>query len=219
MSARGPGRRCPHHVEVVHRQALDELAELHQEVGGPADVDDGGDDVLVVVPLVVVFVVGVQHLIDDVGVLPGHGLAHLGAGVLGADQAADLNEPVEGDAVPLPHVGGLPLDLLQLLLGVIDQGGQLVPLRLGDGGGKQIVQLFPHDPGRGVEDVQKGLVFPVDVGDKVLRALGQVQDGLQVDDFRTGGLDRGVLTGQHFQIVQVFRAAGLGGLHAGTSFD
>ena len=61
MSAGGPGRRCPHHVEVVHRQALDELAELHQEVGGPADVDDGGDDVLVVVPLVVVLVVGVQH--------------------------------------------------------------------------------------------------------------------------------------------------------------
>ena len=38
--------------------------------------------------------------------------------------------------------------------------------------------------------MQKRLVFPVDVGDKVLRALGQVQDGLQVDDLRTGGLDR-----------------------------
>ena len=140
-------------MEVVHRQALDELAELHQEVGGPADVDDGGDDVLVVVPLVVVFVVGVQHLIDDVGVLPGHGLAHLGAGVLGADQAADLNEPVEGDAVPLPHVGGLPLDLLQLLLGVVDEGGQGVPLGPGQAGAEQVVQLFPHHAGGGVEDM------------------------------------------------------------------
>ena len=101
MSARAPVEDVPHHVEVVHRQALDELAELHQEVGGPADVDDGGDDVLVVVPLVVVFVVGVQHLIDDVGVLPGHGLAHLGAGVLGGYLLAALHQPVDGNFLPI----------------------------------------------------------------------------------------------------------------------
>ena len=64
----------------------------------------------------------------------------------------------------------------------------------------------------------KGLVLPVDVGDEVLGALGQVQNGLEVDDLRAGSLDGGILAGQHFQVVQVFRAAGLGGLHAGTSF-
>ena len=65
-------------------------------------------------------------------------------------------QPVEGDAVPLT-AGRPPPRLIacQLLLGVIDQGGQLIPLGLGEGGGKQFVQLFPHDTGGGVEDDAK----------------------------------------------------------------
>ena len=213
-----PVEDVPHHVEVIHRQALDELAQLHQKVGGPADVNDGGDDVLVVVPLVVVLVVGVEHLVQDVGILLRHGLAHLGTGVLGAGQPAQLNQPVEGDAVPLPHVGGVPPDLLQLLAGVVDQRGQLIPLRLGHGGGKEVVQLLPHHAGGGVEDVKEGLVLTVKVGDKVLRALGQVQNGLEVDNLAAGRLYRGVLLGQELQIAQFFLRKRLFPLHSIASF-
>ena len=58
----------------------------------------------------------------------------------------------------------------------------------------------------------KGLVLPVDIRDEVLGALGEDENGLEVDDFRAGGLDRGVLLGQHAQIVQVilFAAVGIG---------
>ena len=145
---------------------------------------------------------GVEHLVNDVGVLRRHGLADLGAGVLGAHQAADLNEPVEGDAVPLPHVLRLPLHLLQLLPWVVNEGGQLVPLVFGQGCGKQVVHLLPHHAGGRVEQVEKGLILPVDVRDKVLGPLGQVQDGLEIDDLTAGGLDCGILAGEHLEIAQ-----------------
>lgn len=53
----------------------------------------------------------------------------------------------------------------------------------------------------------------------MLRALGQIQDGLEVDDLRAGSLHRGILPGQHFQVVQMLRAAvGLSG-HSGPSLE
>ena len=220
-SAPGPVEDVPHQMEVVHRQPLDELAQLDEEVGGPVQVDDGVDDVLVVVPLVrlVLLVVGVDQLVDDVGVLRGHGLADLGAGVLGADQAAQVDEPVEGDAVPLPHIVALPLDLLQLLLGVVDEGGQLIPVGPGDGRPQQVVDLLPHHAGGGVEYVLKGLELAVDVGDEVLGGLGQVLDGPEVDDLGAGLLDGGVLLGQQLQVLQLLGGKFGGALHDGHSLE
>ena len=83
---------------------------------------------------------------------------------------------------------------------------------------EQVVDLLPDDAGTGVEDVDKGLILPVDVGDKVLGALGQVQNGLKVDDLAAGGLDRGVLLGQQFQITQLFLRKSLFPLHSIASF-
>ena len=205
---------------MVHRQALDELAQLDEEVGSPVQIDDGVDDVLVIVPLVrlIFLVVGVDQLVDDIGVLRGHGLAHLGAGVLGADQAAQVDEPVEGDTVPLPHILRLPLDLLQLLLGVVNEGGQLVPVGAGDSGAQQLVDLHPHHAGGGVEDVLESLVLSVDIGQEVLGALGQVLDGPQVDDLGAGGLDVGIVPGQQLQVLQPLGGKGHGGLHGASSF-
>ena len=54
----------------------------------PVDVDDGGDDIFIVFPLVVVLIIGVDELVNDVGILLGHGLADLGAGVLGGGHPA-----------------------------------------------------------------------------------------------------------------------------------
>ena len=202
-----------HQMQVIHRQTLDQLAQLDQEVGGAADIDDGGDDVLVIIALVCILVVGVDQLVDDVGIFRRHGFAHLGARVLGADQTAHFNEPVEGDAVPLPHILGDALNLLQLLLRIVDQRGQLVALAAGHGGAEQILHLFAHHAGGGDENMLECLVLAVHVGDKVLRALGQVQNGLQVDDLGAGGLHVGELLGQHLQIMQMFRTIGDGVRH------
>ena len=117
---------------------------------------------------------------------------------------------MEGDAVPLlqlllaPGLGG---DHAELFLGVVDEGGQLVPLRLGYAGGEEGVHLLPDHAGGRIEDVKKGLVLAVDVGDEVFGALGQVQNGLEVDDLAAGRLYGGVLAGEHFQIAQVWGRA------------
>ena len=203
---------------MIDRQAFDQFAQLDEKAGGPVDVNNRGDDILIVVPFVTVLVVGVEHLVDDVGVLGRHGLAYLGAGILGTDQTADLDQPVEGDAVPLPHILGLCFDRLQLFSGVVDQGGQLIPLGLGDGGGKQIVHLFPHHAGGGIQNVKEGFIFPVHVGNKMLGALWKIADGLQIDDLGAGRLYIGVLPGQHLEIMEVFRAVRLCRLHRIPTF-
>ena len=142
-----------YNVHVVHGHALDDGGDRFDKAVGLLQVDDGGDDVFKVVPLVGLGVVGVDEFVNDVGVILGQGFAHLGAGILGGDKAADLNEPVQGDPVPLIHVLHLAVELFQLLLRIVDEGGQLVPLSLGDGGGKQVVYLLPDDAGTGVENM------------------------------------------------------------------
>ena len=52
--------------------------------------------------------------------------------------------------------------------------------------------------------MQKGLMLAVDVGHEVLRGLGQVQNGLQPDNFGAGGLHGRILPGQKPKIVQFF---------------
>ena len=145
-----PVEQVPHHVELVHHHALDDPAHRLDEVLGPVDVDDGVDDVLVVVLFIVNLVVGVEQLVNDVGVFRRQGLADLGTGVLGGGQAAHLDEPVEGDAVPFAHVVDLVPQLFQLLRRIVDEGGKLVPVRPGNGGLKQFVDLLPHHAGGGV---------------------------------------------------------------------
>ena len=109
---------------------------------------------------------------------------------------------MEGDAVPLVRILDLRAELLQLLLRIVDQGGQLRPILRREAVGKKQVDPLAHHAGAGVEDVQKSFVLPVDVGDKMLTSPGQVQNGLQIDDLRTGGAQIRIHPGQHFQHVQ-----------------
>ena len=158
---------------MVHNQALDEIAHGNDKILRPVDVDDGGDDIFIVFPLVVVLIIGVDELVNDVGILLGHGLADLGAGVLGGGHPAHVNEAVQGDSVPLVHfrlIAGV--NFLQLFRRIVNKGGQLVPVGLGHTGGEELIHLLPHHAGGAVEDVLKGLVLPVNIGDEVLGALG-----------------------------------------------
>ena len=50
--------------------------------------------------------------------------------------------------------------------------------------------------------MQEGFIFTVNIRNEVLRALGKIQNSLQVNNFSTCGLNRGVLFCQQFQILQ-----------------
>ena len=126
---------------------------------------------------------------------------------------------MQRDAVPLfqiPDVG--VAQVVQLLLRVVDQRGQLIKLRAGDAVGKERVQRLADHAGAGIENVQKGLMLPMDIGDEVLAALGQVHDGLQVDDLRGRRADRGKHAGEHLQIAQVIFRVGAVLCHRSISF-
>ena len=56
-----------------------------------------------------------------------------------------------------------------------------------------------------MENMAERLVLAVNVGDKVLRTFGQVQNGLQVDDLGTGGLNGWVMLGQRLQKMKMLR--------------
>ena len=202
---RSPVVDVPDDVQLVDGEPLDEVADGNDEVVRPSRGDDGADDLVHVGRLVRLGGGLVQELLDDVGELGGQRLAYLGAGVLGGDVAADLDQLVQRDHVPVVQVllGGLDED--QLLLGVIDERAQLLLLRVPH----RVVEDFPHLPldgaGRVAEHVAERLVLAVDVGEEMLRALGQVQDGFQVDDFRAGVRDGREAPGEQLQVAQVGR--------------
>ena len=190
-------------MQPIHGGPLDQGGEVRDEARRLAHLDDGADDVLKVVPLIQVLPVGIEELLQNVGVVGGQVLADLGPGVPLAGGPGHQDQPVDGDAIPLLQVPDLGGQLLQLLLGIIDERGQLVQLLPGDGVDEQLIEPLPDHAGAGVQNVQEGLVLPVQVGDEVLTALGQVQNGVEIDDLRGRGPDRGEHAGEHPKIAQV----------------
>ena len=214
----GPGpavEQVAHDVQFVHRQPLDQLAQPGDEPVGPAVFDDAAHDLAVVEVLVVVLKVGVEQLVQHIAAARRQAGAHIAAGVLGGDQPADVDQPEQGLAVPALEGGFarlLGLELGQLFGRVVDQGGQLGPLAGGHRLAQHLVHLFPNDPRGRVEDVDKGLVLPVQVAHEMLGALGQLEQGLGADDLAGGRRLGRVVPGQQVQIFQI--AADLFGLGA-----
>ena len=60
-----------------------------------------------------------------------------------------------------------------------------------------------EDFGAGIEDVEKCFVFAMNIGHEMLGALGQVQNGTQLDDLLAGLVDSGVLLGEHPQVAKL----------------
>lgn len=73
--------------------------------------------------------------------------------------------------------------------------------------GKGLPDALADDAGAVVEDVLEGLVLTVHVRDEVLGALGQVENGLQVDDLGEDGLRRRELLGEKLQVLPLGRRA------------
>jgi len=175
-------------VHVVHRETLDERGERANEVVGRAGVYDRVDDALMVGETCLSLVGrDVEKLVDDVGVLDGHRLADLGARVRAREMAGETYEPHERDGVPLLSGVALVVNSSELGLGVVDERAEVGLLVLGDLELEGRLHTLADDAGAVVEDVLEGLVLAVDVRDEVLGALGQVEDGLEVDDL---GVDR-----------------------------
>ena len=190
-------------VEAVDGQILDQFTEGDDKFVRHPDFDDGVENLAVVHILVAVPVIHVEQLVDDVGKFHRHLFADLGAGVFGGDHPADLHQAVDGDPLPVvgQHPGG-PAPL-QTPLRVVDQVGQLHLLLLGDDVSEGVPDLLPDDPRRAPQQVDEGLILPVQIAEEIFRPLGQPLNSRQVDDFAAGCLYAGVFPGQQFQIIQI----------------
>ena len=149
----------------------------------------------------------VQQLVDDVGVIARDGLTHLGAGIAARKRAGNHNELVEHGLVPGGRVLVLAADQLDLLARVVDERAQLALFVKGERVAKDLVDMLAYDARAVVEDVHEGFVFAMQVAHKVLGALGQVEDGREIDDLGKRGLLGGELSRQQAQILEVLRIA------------
>ena len=111
------------------------------------------------------------------------------------------------------HVAFLLFDQVQLFLRVVDEGGQGAALLRAHIAPEGLVNFQLDDPRGVLQDMGEGGVLPVDIADEMLGALGQVQDGLQVDNLGGGLLDVAVALAEQAQVFQF----GLGEFH-GDSF-
>ena len=190
-------------VHVLHGQALDGGGQGLDDGVGLLDGNDGGDQVVIVFPQGAFAGLGVQQLVDEVGVILGHEGADPLTGVLAGNIAADLHHAVQDDAVPVIQILVLLSGQGQLGDGVVNEGSQFVALPAGEGGAEELFHLGLDLAGAGVEDVEEGVVLAVDIGHEMLGALGQVQNGVEPHQLLAGCLNGGVLLGQHPQITEL----------------
>ena len=144
-----------------------------------------------------------EQLLDDVGKLFWQRLAHLRAGVLAAHVAADGDEAVDGDVVPVVDVFLGCLDEFQLLFRIIDERAELAPLGLADVALEEFAHLAAYVSRCILQHVLEGGTLAVQVGQEMLRTLGEVENGFEVDDFGSCRRYRRERCGEQLQVVHV----------------
>ena len=191
-------------VQAVDGQRLNDAAERDDHRVGLVGLQDRLHDLLVV-SLLVGRIVAEHELLDQRAHLPGHRVAHALAGVLHRAPAADLDQPVDRQPVPLGRNDALLLEQRQLFIRIVDQGGEHIALVRGEDVAVQIVDLLLDDAAGVVQDVQERLMLAVQIREKMLRALGQAQHRAQMRDLRGRLLNRSVLLAQQLEIADILR--------------
>ena len=137
-----PVENVAHNVQLVHNQRLNDLADGPDHIGGLTDLDDGVDDVFVLVPAGAALLNEVNQLIQNLLIVRVHIGADLGSGVLGGHEPAQVNQTVDGQPVPLVQILLLIGNQRQLGGGVVNEGGKIVAILPGHGISEQFLQLF-----------------------------------------------------------------------------
>ncbi len=190
-------------VQQVDRQALDQVAHGDDEVIGPAGRNDRVDDLVHIGGLVRLVARFVEQFLDDVGELLRQGLAHFRARVFGRDVPADAHQLVQCDQIPVVQVFFALPDQFQFLFRIVDQRAKLFLLEVAQRVAEYLVHFALDCTGGIFQHMVESLVLAVDVGQEMLRPFRQVQDGLQVDDFRAGVCHRRKAACQQRQVAQV----------------
>ena len=197
-----------HQMQVVDGETFDERGERLDKVVGTGGLKNRFDNALVIAHAIVILVrMRVQQLVDDIGIITRDGLTYLGAGIAARKRAGNHNELVEHRLVPGRRVLVLAADKVDFLARVVDERAQLALVVKRKRIAKNFVNMLAYDARAVVEDMHEGLVLAMQVAHKMLGALGQVEDGREIDDLGERGLLGGELSRQQAQILEVLRIA------------
>ena len=180
ISPRPPIENIPDNMEIVNRQILNQTAQGYDETVRHLGVDNRSDNLTVVHLFIVVIIVHMQKLIDGIGKFRRHLLAHLGTAVFRRHLFAYLYKPVEGYPLPVLRIVLLLLKLCNLPVRIVDQISQLYLILLGNNMSEGFFNLLTYNAGGTAEQMNKSLIFPVQIAEKVLGTLWQSADCHQI---------------------------------------
>ena len=186
-------------VQLVYRQAGDEIRQSNNEPVGNAGLDDAVDDAFKVFAFVGIVLVRIDELFNNVCIFLRQTGAHLDAGILVRSLSADGHKAVDRHTVPgigVRRSGQLPL-------GIIEQPGKRVFLLLAEKVAEAVVDFVVDRARRIFEDMGKVCILTVNVAHKMLGCFRQLQNGLQPHDLRRRGRDARKALGEQFQILDL----------------
>ncbi len=186
-------------VQLVYRQTGDEIGKRHDEPVGNAGLDNAVDDALKIFALVGIVFVGVDELLDNIGIFLRQTGAHLDAGIFVRSLAADGHKAVDRHAVP--GIGVCRGS--KLPFGIIEQPRERVFLLLAEKIAEAVVDLVVDRAGRVFENMGKVCILAVDVAHKVFGRFRQFQNGLQPHDLRRRSGDARKALSEQFQILDL----------------
>ena len=153
IGARPAVKNIADNMQMVDNKRFDHTTYSFNKILGAVDVNNGRNDIFIVVLLIMDLVIGIEQLVDNICILRRQRLAHLGTRVFRCDEPADLNQAVQRQLIPFVKILHALAHFIQLLSGIVDQGCQPRAVVARHHVFKQGIHLFAHRPGGAVEDM------------------------------------------------------------------
>ncbi len=171
-------------MELVYTEALDDIAERDDEVVCTTGGYDGVYDDIHVGCLVGVVRALVKQLLDDMTEIMGECLANFGTGIFAGDIAADFDELMDRDMVPVVNIGFTGLDEFQFLFRIIDQCTEFLLFRLPYLIAEEFTDLTFDVAGCILQYVLESIAFAMEVygDDPCEEFLPKLEGGKQMDE-------------------------------------
>lgn len=174
-----------HDVKGIDYESLYKIANGADTLVSPTGGDDGGNDSVDVSLLVRVDLRLVQQFLQDIRKFGRKRLADFRPGIFRRYVLAHTYQLMHRDAVPVGHILLLFFDEFEFLLGIIDKGTQLLHFAFTQSLSENFFDFAAYRSRRIFQYMEECLVFPVQVGQEMFRAFGQIENGFEVDNLGT----------------------------------
>ena len=187
-----PVKNISHHMKMVHHQPANQIGKGDNQLLGPSRLNNRIDNFIKICLLVRHIRPSRDKLLNDISKIFRQGFPHFGPGVFGCGIAADMNQTVDGDPIPVIHIFLRLCHLLQFQLRVVNQSRHSLFVRHRKCISKFILYLSADCPRSVFYHVKILVIFPVNIRNKMLRTLGKAQNRLEVNNLRSRRCNGGI---------------------------